>query len=223
MVEIMFNKELSDVAFDIDALDEWKKIAKELGLENQLALTKGDNSPIPYPFMNEIMNRVYDTLCPNHVEFKKYKNTTIPLEVMKQISFSIKELHFQKIEIWANDKEPHPLVIGLICQFYTYDLNGERTKEFNSREEIELAYPKEKRKNNYDIYETNQKKYLIARWGDELRDFAELKTLAIKSLTENVGGELDREIKTKTEKFKLLKENINSYFNGNMNLYDVKG
>jgi hypothetical protein len=28
MVEIMFNKELSDVTFDVEALDEWKKTAK---------------------------------------------------------------------------------------------------------------------------------------------------------------------------------------------------
>ena len=48
MVENMFNKELLDVSFDIEALDEWKATAKELGMEGQLGLTKDDNSPIPF-------------------------------------------------------------------------------------------------------------------------------------------------------------------------------
>ncbi len=71
MVEIMFNKELSDVTFDVEALDEWKKTAKELGMLGQLGLTKEDNSPIPYPFMNDCMTRVYETICPNKTDFKK--------------------------------------------------------------------------------------------------------------------------------------------------------
>ena len=221
MVEIMFNKELSDVAFEVEALDEWKKLANDLGLENQLALTKGDNSPIPYPYMNEVMVRVYDTLCPKHVNFKDYKNTTIPLDVMKQIAFSVKELHFNEIQIWADDKTPDPLVVGITCQYYSYGEDGKRTENFNSEKELRLVHPISAK--GYSIYTTDEKKYLVARWGDELRDFAELKALATKKLLENVGGELQKEISTKTEKLKLIKENVTSYFNGNMSLYDVTG
>ena len=33
MVELFFNKELSEVAFEVEALQEWKSIAEELGFD----------------------------------------------------------------------------------------------------------------------------------------------------------------------------------------------
>lgn len=219
MVEIMFNKELSDVTFDVEALDEWKKTAAELGMKGQLGLTTGDSSPIPYPFMNECMERVYETLCPNKTEFKEYKNTTIPLEVLKQIAFSIKEEHFSKILIWADDKEPDPLVIGYTSKWYN-DARDEKGAYiyFDTKQEC-IDHPD----NKGNAYETQIKKYVIARWGDELRDFSELKSLAIARVIDNIGGELERSIATKTEKLKLIKENAKSYINGNMGLYEIEG
>ena len=220
MVELMFNKELSDIAFDVESLDEWKKTAKELGMEGQLKLSTGDNSPIPYPFMNENMERVYQTLCPSMMEFKDYRNSAIPLEVLKQIAFSVKEKHFSKIQIWADDKEPDPIVVGITSQWYnnTKNEDGAGFKYFDTKEEC-MAQPE----NEDRAYETNQKKYVIARWGDELRDFAELKELATKRLMSNIGGEMEKSIAVQTEKLKLLKENAKSYFNGNISLYELKG
>ena len=58
-IEIFFNKELSEVAFHSENLQEWTEIAEELGMSNQLKLKKGTNSPIPYPFMNTSMQRVF--------------------------------------------------------------------------------------------------------------------------------------------------------------------
>jgi hypothetical protein len=219
MVELMFNKELSDIAFDVEALDEWKATAKELGMEGQLKLSTGDNSPVPYPFMNEGMERVYETLCPNKTEFKAYKNTTIPLEVMKQIAFSVKEKHFDRIEIWADDKAPDPLVVGFNSKWYnnTVDEN-QRTVYFDSKEEC-IAQPE----NEDRAYESETKKYIVARWGDELRDFNELKSLAFDRLVTQVGGELERSIATKSEKLTLLKKNVQSYINGVISKYELEG
>ncbi len=70
---------------------------------------------------------------------------------------------------------------------------------------------------------TDFKRYIIARWGDELRDFAELKELAIVRIIDNVGGELERTIASKTEKLNLVKENAKSYMNGNISLYEMEG
>lgn len=219
MVEIMFNKELSDVTFDVEALDEWKKTASELGMKGQLELTTLDNSPIPYPFMNDCMERVYETLCPNKTGFKEYNNTTIPLEILKQISFSIKEKHFKEIQIWADDKEPDPLAIGITSKWYN-DARDEKGVYiyFDTKKEC-----KEHPDNNNKAYETQIKKYIIGRWGDELRDFAELKELALARVIDNVGGELERLIAKNTEKLKLIKENSKSYINGNMSKYDLQG
>lgn len=233
MVEIYFNKELSDITFEVDALKEWKQIAENLGLENQLKLCEGVASPVHYPFMNEVMKRVYETLCPRKVDYKEYKVTTIPLEVLKQISFSVNEGNFQKIEIWYDDKSPDPLVVGIIEDYYCYHLvNGKdvqltepgsnKTKYFKSQKEAE----------NYCIandfvfrsaYQTNTNYYIIARWGDELREFTELKKLAIERFLEDKAGELNRQLGKLNEKIKLIKENTISYFNGNVSLWEVTG
>jgi len=220
MVENMFNKELADIAFDVEALDEWKETAKELGMEGQLGLSTGDNSPIPYPFMNDGMERVYETLCPNKTPYKEYKNTAIPLEVLKQIAFSVKEKHFHRIVIWSDDKEPDPIVVGITAQWYNNSVNekGSGTRYFDTREEC-IAQPE----NEGKAYETNQKKYIIARWGDELRDYAELKEKALARVIDEVGGELAKSIATKTERLKLIKENAKSYINGNMPKYELEG
>lgn len=228
MVDIFFNKELSDVAFEVEALQEWKTIAEELGFEAQLTLAKGKDSPIPYPFMNEVMNRVYGTLCPCMVEFKTYSKTAIPLEVMKQIAFSVREKHFQKIFIWYDDKTPDPIVVGEHGMYYirkksSYSSTG--SKEFSSHEEAatELASFDETAIKENEIAYSKKDNYVIARWGDELVDFPTLKARAITSFVDNEGGELKKDIATKTEKLKLLTENATSYMNGNMQKYEVLG
>lgn len=228
MVELFFNKELSDVAFEVEALQEWKSIAEELGFEAQLTLAKGKESPIPYPFMNEVMKRVYNTLCPMSVEFKKYNKTAIPLEVMKQIAFSVRDKHFQKIYIWYDDKTPDPIVVGEHGIYYirkksSYSSYG--SKEFASQEDAanELASFEADAIKEHEIAYTEKDKYIIARWGDELADFATLKQRAINLFVENEAGELKKEIATKTEKLKLINENAASFINGNMAKHEVLG
>jgi hypothetical protein len=172
------------------------------------------------------MTNVYETLCPNKTEFKNYKNTAIPLEVLKQIAFSVKENHFESISIWADDKQPDPIVVGMTNQWHSYDASGKRTQNYATKEALAESQGDDLEK-GYDtpdkFQRTNTKHYIIARWGDELRDFAELKELAIARVIDNVGGELERIIATKTEKLKLVKENAKSYINGNMSLYQVEG
>lgn len=217
MVELMFNKELSDITFDVEALDEWKQLAEELGMTKQLELTKGYNSPIPYPYMNQVMERVYKTLCPNSVPFKEYKNTTIPLEIMQQIAFSVKECHFNEIMIWADDKAPDPLVVGETCEWYNNAKNEKGDRIYFQSEEECKSHPD----NNRKAYPTNVKRYIIARWGDELKSFAELKALALERLINSTSISLQREIKEKTEKLNSIKENCAAYLDGQISLYQI--
>ena len=221
MVENYFNHELSDITFDVELLDEWKVMCEDLGMEDQLTLAKGKSSPIPYPYMNEVMIRVYETLCPDKRDFKLFKSVPIPLEVLKQISFSIKENHFSKIEIWADDKKPDPVVVGFHGYWQEYPYGSNENKKLKGIKFISKEEAKEKGANNPDFVEDG--KYLISRFGDELKKFDELKQLAKERLIDNLGGELKKEIAVKSEKLKLLVENATSYFNGNMTLYDVKG
>lgn len=219
MVENYFNQELSDVVFEIEALDTWKELSQELGLEKQLDFIKGKESPLPYPFLNHSMTRIYLTLCPEIVEYKKYDKTPIPLEVLQQIAFCVREKYFTKIEIWYDNKSPDPVVVGKTCKFYTYDKDGKRTSNFNTREEAKDV----KHHTSWDIYETDVNQYLIARWGDALRPLKELKELAKERIIDRFGSELQKEIKEKTEALKVIQENANLFLLGEITENQLKG
>lgn len=227
MVELFFNRELADISFEVESLDDWKKTCEELGLESQLSLTKGKETPIPYPFMNETMVRVYEILCPRKVEYRQYKSSTIPLECLKQIAFSVRDRHFPKIEIWYDDKSPDPLIVGYQGYYYVYDNKYAHAKEedgkdkrFHNEKEAE-EYKKEHEL--YGVTFCEEGKFLVARWGDELRNFTELKKLAIDRFIDNEGGEMAREIKKLSEAMKSIRENAVSYLNGNISLNEAKG
>lgn len=212
MVENYFNTELSDIVFDANSLEEWKSIVDELGLSNQDELAKGKLSPIPFPFVNENMKRVYETLCPQRVNFRSYKKTTIPLDVLKQIKHCVKDSHFQEIEIWYDDKGPDPVVVGVTGNYSSYDVEG----YYPSIAEYESAAKAQGKEPNKNPRLYNEEYYLIARWGDELRDFATLKKMAIERFIDNEAGELKRKIEELGIKLQLIHENTVSYFNGNL-------
>jgi len=226
-VEIYFEKELSDITFEVEALQEWKQIAEELGMSEQLELTKGKETPVPYPYINTHMERVYETLCPVKVDYRKYKNTPIPLEVLKQISFSVKDNHFNKIEIWYDDKQPDPFAIGYIGYYYVYDHKYNTIKD---PEGNEFKFDTEKEamefKNEGGFYSVNYRlvgRYCIARWGDELKPFAELKKIALERLIELAGSDIKRELNTYTEKLKNITTNAEAYLLGTITRHDLMG
>lgn len=207
-VELYFDKELSDITFEVEALDEWKAVAAELGMEKQLSLTKGKESPVPFPYMNESMKRVYSTLCPNIVNFKDYNKTPIPLEVMRQIAFCVRENHFNEIKIWFDDKTPDPVVVGQTCEYYAYK-GGKSTAHFKTRQEaIEAGEP------GSSIYETNVNNYLIAKWGDVKRSFKELKELAKERFIDKHASKMKSDIQTLTSRLSVLSDNANLYLMG---------
>jgi hypothetical protein len=225
MEQIFFNQELSDICFEVDALEEWKKLCEELDLPKQSGLAKGKESPVPYPFLNEIMLNTYKTICPTHVYYKVYDKTPIPLKILQQIAFSVKEKHFNRIEIWYNDKKADPLVVGLTGKYsvrnrsYNYVKEGNKILYFNTRE---LAENYRKEHNHESVQYEEKEKYLIARWGDELKTFEELKKQAHRILIENIGGQLSREIKEKQEKLNLIEENVTAYLNGDISEWSLK-
>ncbi len=229
MVQIYQNEELNDVLFEKESLDEWQQLAQELNMDNQLKFVDATNSPNPYPHINESMERVFTTLCPCKVELKQYDKTPIPLDVMKQIAFSVRENHFQKIEIWYDDKTPDPFVVGISHEFYAYDKKYARLKNADGQEVRtktigEMKYYCDLVGFQYEnIFETNHNKYLIARWGDEIRPIPELKKLANDRLIEKYGTELKKEIDEKTQALKQIKENTLLYLNGELTESQIKG
>ena len=143
-VEKYIIEETASLIHDIDHQDEWKKLLAELKLEGQQNLLNTDNkksSPCPFVYMNNVMVRVYETICPCKMPVNKYTKTPIPLEVLGLIKLSKDEGYFEKIEVWYDDKSPAPIIVG-----YRYD--DESAKQ--------------------NGYTWMMSKYIIARWGDEL-------------------------------------------------------
>ena len=229
MVQIYQNEELNDIMFEVDALDEWKAINKELGLDKQMSFVESAESPIPYPWINGSMERIFTTLCPTKVDFKKYDKTPIPLEVLKQIKLSIDDRHFKGIEIWYDDKMPDPFAVGVTCKFYAYDKKWQAMKdtennamEFDSEEQCR-DYANTVGFEVYSVSKTNEKKYLIARWADVVRPIAELKDLAKERLIEKYGCEFKNELEKVSAALKKINENVTLFLGGEITESQLKG
>lgn len=65
------------------------------------------------------------------------------------------------------------------------------------------------------------KKYMLARWGHELKPFAALKEEAIARFKESTGIALRRAIATQTDKLTNLDVNVKAYFDGQIAQYEV--
>jgi hypothetical protein len=219
-VEIYFNKELSDIAFNSEDLKEWTELAKELGMSNQLKLKTGKKSPIPYPYMNTTMERVFELLCPLKVEFRQYDKTPIPLEVMKQIAFTKREKHFAKIDVWYDDKSPDPIIVGYTGNWgFIQDLKDENGKNiYFDDEEKAKEYGS---KFGTSSYFRAKDQYLIAKWGDEKKEFSELKELARIRFIEEHTAQMEKDIKTLESKLKMIDSNSYLYLNGSVSLVEA--
>lgn len=233
MVEIYQNTELNDVCFEVEKLQEWNELNKELGLTKQLDFTKSSDSPIPYPWINTSMERIFETLCPRKVNYKEYDKTPIPLEVLKQLAYSVKENHCNNYEVWYDDKTPDPFLIGYKTKYYGHytvdnakvDIRDEKGNHvhFDSKEDCEhwcMANGKEFN----SVQETwDKKRYLIARWADVLRPIVELKEMAKERLLEKYGIELRKEIEERTSALKNLTDHVAGFLAGDISESQLKG
>lgn len=145
------DEETTTLIYNADELDEWKEQIEKLELEGQKTLASPDKSPVPFPFMNYTMGVVYATLCPRKFPVEKYDKTPIPLRVLSALALARQEGYFNKIEVWIDDQEPDPVLIG-----YRWPESGS---------------------------EWSADKYILARWGDEIRPFGELREKALDRLT----------------------------------------
>lgn len=230
MVHTYFNEELTDVCFEVDALDEWKQLNEELGLNLQNDFISEAKSPIPYPWMNTSMTRIFEALCPEKVDVTKYNKTPIPLEVLKTLKYCKEEGFFHSYEIWYDDKTPDPCLIGKIAQYYCYPKNSSvQVKDekgniiyFNSMEEMQ-AYCIANSIELGNSYETNEKSYLIARWADVVRPLNELEELARERIMEKYGAELKNLLSQTQTALQKLTENVILFLSGEISASQLKG
>lgn len=151
-VELYVIEETQELIYDNEKLDQWNALVSELKLTGQEQVVKKDKSPIPFLWMNQTIKAVFEELCPAKVKVEEYSKTPIPVEALGMVSLSVKEGYFDKIEVWYNDKNPDPAIIG-----YKY------TKGISQWEK-----------------DWHAERYLLARWSDVKSTLAELTERAKK-------------------------------------------
>jgi len=117
--------ELEELIEDSEKSNEWREICENLQMGGQLktAVSGEDSScnPIPYMPLNRKWLKIFKTLCSSKSEFKEYSFSTIPLDALKEILLCVHQKYFDKIEIWYDNKEKDPLIIGKIEGQYSSD------------------------------------------------------------------------------------------------------
>jgi len=112
-VEIFIEPELQELE-QADVAQEWFEIASQLGLDEQLkhADRSEEKKAPPYMHVDPKTAKIIKTLCPVQTDYKKYRASTIPLDVLKEIQKAETNGWYSRIHICYDDKSPDPFVIG---------------------------------------------------------------------------------------------------------------
>lgn len=94
--------------------EEWKAKVEELELEGQKSLMEGEaKSPIPFMLIEKDMEAIFSTVCPRTQNIEDYSSQPIPMEALSTVGLAVKENYFERIEVWSNEKDPDPLIVGV--------------------------------------------------------------------------------------------------------------
>lgn len=137
-----------------------------------------EGSVNPYWLMTENLESIFKELCPVTVDFKEYSTNAVPSEILSLLHDAEEKKMFHKIQIWYDDVTPDPILVGIKNNFRIQTAAGsfhKDSKDFWNKEECE-AYISEKKYRGCIPYNLtwNVKKWLIARWGDEIKPIQEL-------------------------------------------------
>jgi hypothetical protein len=157
-VKIYREKENEVLILDEGQLAEYHQLTAELGLH---VIDDSEKQKVPnvYTFLNSAMTKQIHAICPMHVDVVSYKKSTIPVEVLKVLKFAKDNNMYEGYEIWYNDVEPDPLLIG-----WNYSNENARVNKYNWVKD----------------------RFLMARWGDCAMEIPELLQLGFDKLKENL-------------------------------------
>lgn len=162
-IKLYREPENEHLILDEEGLKEYHALTKELGIPE----VKPDKVPNVYQPLNTAQSRILQALCPAAVKLEAYNKSTIPVEVLQTIKFAKDMEMFDWMEVWYDDKNPDPIIIG---------------KSFRTPTDREKGYT------------WNCNLSLIARWGDCAYEFIDLLELGKQRIIKNLTDEA-KEIK----------------------------
>lgn len=122
--------EIEEAEFAGDDIDtaKYQEYHEKLGLEGQSKILTNDNGAgIPFQKMSNAIFNTWSAYCPNKSNLKTYRETLIPLRVLKLISICQERGYFKQIYIWSESHDnPDPVVIGCTDQ-YDWNINANTT------------------------------------------------------------------------------------------------
>jgi len=159
-MEVKIYRELENEALILDEvqLAEYNDLTAELGLQT-IEQSEEQKVPNVYAFLNSAMTKQLHAICPRHTDVKDYKKSTIPVEVLKVLKFAKENKMYEGYEIWYNDVEPDPLLIG-----WNYSSDTAREKKYSWQKD----------------------RFLMARWGDCAMDLPKLMDLGFNKLKQEL-------------------------------------
>ena len=184
VVETFFVEETTNLIHDNDALQKWNERCEELGLTGQTKVVVADKSPIPFLWMNAALVNTFQTLCPTKCKISDFDKSPIPLEVLDAVALCKREEYFYKTEIWYNEEDKDPVVVGYKFEQGTSDWE----KDYYSQ------------------------KYLIARWADVKASLDALIEKAKRIFLQSRTVQLNQDIRTKQRELEDLPMTVQNNF-----------
>lgn len=166
-VKIYREPENEALILNEEQLAEYHQLTAELGL--QVAEQQDQKVPNVYTFLNSAMTKQLHAICPKHVEVEDYRKSTIPVEVLKVLKFVKEQNMYEGYQIWYNDIEPDPLLIG-----WNYSNDTAREKQYSWQKD----------------------RFLIARWGDCAVELPELLQIGFDKLKQELIDKAKQAIST---------------------------
>jgi hypothetical protein len=166
-VKIYREPENEALILDETQLAEYHELTSELGL--QVVTQQEQQVPNVYTFLNSAMTKQLHAICPRHTAVVDYKKSTIPVEVLKVLKFAKDNNMYEGYEIWYNDIEPDPLLIG-----WNYSNDTAREKQYGWQKD----------------------RFLMARWGDCAMELSELLQVGFDKLKQELLDKAKQAIST---------------------------
>lgn len=152
------NSEASELALEGASFE----IIEKLGLDGQKSMVSsinGESQIVINPFraMEEREMVVYKILCPEKADIKNYKVDSIPYKILEVAEKAMDTGLYHHLEVWypREARIDDPVLVGIIQEKNFYDAN-DKSKFF-----------------------TNDKFYLLARWGKCLPTFEQCEAMAL--------------------------------------------